>query len=353
MYQPIVDVARSVVVGYEALTRFPGQAVTSPEGWFVAAAAHGLAAELEALALEAALAHRSSLPTNCFLTVNLSPHLLADQRIQLVLGRQGDLGGLVIELTEQARIESYDELRPYVSAIRQAGGTIAVDDAGSGYAGLSHLLNLRPEIIKLDRELVADVDTDEAKRALIEMVGLFSSRIDAWVLAEGLERAEEADALLQLGVPLAQGFFFGRPGPPWPKADPDAVLHLASRTRPRTTPGVRHLLEMLPAAPSLDAAGRLLAADASLDAVVLVDRRQRPTGLADPSSIALSVPAGVLVANLDTPVHELARRAMLRHRWERFLPVVCTDNAGRYVGVVRMERIIEALTPVSPRIQAS
>lgn len=311
---------------------------------FALAASSGLGAELEAAALRAALSRRAALPPNCFLSVNVSPAVLADDRIQAALREQGDLSGVAIELTERERIDSYERIRPYLLAIRRSGGVIAVDDTGSGFAGLSHLLNLRPEIIKLDHQLVSYIDQDEAKRALVETIGLFGSRIDAWLLAEGVERSEELDALIQLQVPLAQGYYLGRPSPGWSSLDPVAGEHMQRRFRWAHPGAVAELVEPVPCARTLRDAARQLAADAHLDAVVLVNRLMRPIGMADPSSIALDVAAPVLVAGLHEAPGELLRRAMIRDRWERFLPVACTDELGRYVGAIRIERLIEAVT---------
>src|SRR5579875_2611059 len=173
-YQAIVDVARGVVVGYEALARFPGPTTAGPLEWFAAARRLGLAADLEAAALSAALLGRPHLPRNCFLTVNVSPDLLDSAPVRRVFEAEGDLGGLVVELTEQTPIDSYRSLEPHLNRLRAAGALIAVDDAGAGYAGLTHLLGLRPSIIKLDRGLVEGIDRDEAKRALLEMIGVFA-----------------------------------------------------------------------------------------------------------------------------------------------------------------------------------
>lgn len=201
VYQPIVDLARGTTVGYEALARFAGFAERNPEKWFAAARVLGCHAELEAVALRTALSARSDLPRNCFLTVNVSPDLLMTETIRSVWRDEGDLDAVVIELTEQVPIESYTALEGDLAGLRGAGALIAVDDAGAGYAGLRHLLALRPSIIKLDRELIKDVDLDEAKLALVEMVGTFAGRVDAWLLAEGVERAGELDALVSLGAP--------------------------------------------------------------------------------------------------------------------------------------------------------
>lgn len=143
-YQPIVDTSRGTVVGYEALARFPGFTEKNPEVWFAAARSHGRSAELEAAALRTALAARDTLPPNCFLTVNVSPELLPTEKIRSVWREEGNLGGLVVELTEQTPIDSYVELEPDLNQLRAAGALIAIDDAGAGYAGLRHLLALRP-----------------------------------------------------------------------------------------------------------------------------------------------------------------------------------------------------------------
>jgi EAL domain-containing protein (putative c-di-GMP-specific phosphodiesterase class I) len=179
-YQPIVDTSRGAVVGYEALARFPGFSEKNPEVWFAAARSHGRSAELEAAALRPALAARDTLPPNCFLTVNVSPELLPTENIRSVWREEGNLGGLVVELTEQTPIDSYVELEPDLNQLRAAGALIAIDDAGAGYAGLRHLLALRPSLIKIDRELIQDVDRDEAKRALISMLGTFAGLNPCW-----------------------------------------------------------------------------------------------------------------------------------------------------------------------------
>jgi EAL domain-containing protein (putative c-di-GMP-specific phosphodiesterase class I) len=154
-----------------------------------------------------------------------------------VWGEHHDLSGIVVELTEQAPIESYRALEPDLEALRAAGALLAVDDAGAGYAGLRHVLALRPAIVKLDASLVTGLDSDRAKRSLIELVATFASRIDARVLAEGVERARELEALVALGVPLVQGHFLGFPGSPWSGLRSEATALLGGRTvqRPHGT----------------------------------------------------------------------------------------------------------------------
>ncbi|WP_205650495.1 EAL domain-containing protein [Actinoplanes solisilvae] len=332
VYQPIVDLARGTVVGYEALVRFDGYPVTNPEAWFTAARVHGYNAELQAAAMRTALVDRPSLPANCFLTVNVGPEVLRDPAIQQILADEGDLSGLIIELTEHVAVESYAALQPDLNRLKAAGALIAMDDAGSGYAGLSQILAVRPSLIKLDRELVQDLDQDEAKRALVEMVGMFAGRIDAWLLAEGVERQGELDALSSLAVPLAQGYHLGRPELPWT----DASVRVAPRAGDQSA--LRQLLEHPPVHTDPGSVGAALS-DPAADLVVLCDHDRRPI-----ACFGTGLTSSNMRVNVDTPVRDAALRAITRTGAEWSHPLLCIDNAGRYVGVVRVQRLLHALS---------
>ncbi|MDI3239965.1 EAL domain-containing protein [Arthrobacter sp. AL08] len=342
-FQPIVDTARGSVVGYEALARFPGFTEQNPEVWFSAARDHGKSAELESAALRTALAARSTLPTNCFLTLNVSPELLGTEEIRSIWREEGNLGGLIVELTEQTPIDSYVGLEPDLNQLRAAGALIAVDDAGAGYAGLRHLLSLRPSLIKIDRDLIQDVDRDEAKRALIEMLGTFASRVDAWILAEGVERVEELDALVSLGVPLVQGYYLARPAPAWAGIDLDLAHRLASKPAASGKAVVRDVLESATTASTVVLAAEAFAGNPGLESVVLIGEHLRPVSVLTPAAAGLGVVNPGMRVNLDTPLSEALARSMTRSASSRFEPLLVTDNAGRYAGVARLERMITAL----------
>src|SRR3712207_4265630 len=131
VFQPIVDLAGATIAGYEALSRFPGSA--GPDVWFAAAAEAGVAAELEALAIHKALAVVPELPSDTFLTLNVSPHLLGTAPVQEALATRGDRHRVVVELTEHTAVHGLDELRRQTDLLRERGALIALDDAGSGY----------------------------------------------------------------------------------------------------------------------------------------------------------------------------------------------------------------------------
>lgn len=347
--QPIIDLRRLEVAGYEALARFDGPLGRRPDQWFRAAREAGVTAQLDAAILNHALSRRADLPARCFLTVNLEPDSVGSRAIDDVLSCRS-LHGVVLELTEHAPVESYEELLPALDRYRANGALIAIDDAGAGYAGLQHILNVRPAFLKLDRSLVEGLHRDGAKAALIETLGTFTDRIDAWIIAEGVEDEGEARALSDLGVPLAQGYFFGRPAPDGGSAS----LGLGALLRYRDLSATEPLRPLLQEAPCVHApTGRPieeLVAQHGGRLTVVLDERGCPLG-------TTSVPAGdaearqlqpSLRASLRTSPLELAQRIAALPAGEQHLPVTCCDEAGHYVGIVTPGRLLQHLVTAEP-----
>jgi EAL domain-containing protein (putative c-di-GMP-specific phosphodiesterase class I) len=336
VFQPIVDLATATVAGYEALARFPGAA--GPEVWFAAAAQAGIAAELEALAIHKALARVPSLPANTFLTVNVSPHLLGSGPVQDALATRPDLHRVVIELTEHTPVHDLAMLRLQTERLRERGALIALDDAGSGYSGLQQLAAVRPQLVKLDRSMVADADSDPVRMALAEMIGEFAGRIDAWLLAEGIETPGELAAFAQLGVPLAQGWLFARPAPTFEPLAPDVVgLVRAQVARARLTDSVASLLRPCPRYRPGDAR------PATTPAVLVGDHGEpRELLLDDPRTGEVYTAPVSLRVHPSTDIDETLQRALTRPLAHRFEPVVCTDPAGNVLGLLRVEDLATA-----------
>jgi len=211
VFQPVVALHGGTVVGYEALARFPADS-GSPETWFARAHRCGLGPELEARALVAALA-TNGRPQG-FLALNVSPSALLSAEVEAVL--PADLTGLVVEVTEHEAVTDPQALRSRLQSLRDRGARIALDDAGSGYAGLQQLLHVQPEIIKLDRSLVDGVDRDSERQAMVAALVGYARHAGALVCGEGVETLAEARTLAALGVDLGQGYGLARPGVPWP-----------------------------------------------------------------------------------------------------------------------------------------
>lgn len=208
VYQPIVDLATRRVCGYEALTRFTDG--TRPDVRFAMAHAVGLGSEMEMACARIALAGASELPADVWLAINLSPHSVLSAEGAALLA-QYPAQQLVLEITEHAEIDDYTALRRALRAMAPA--KVSVDDAGAGFASLRHILELKPNFVKLDIALVRDIDNDPARQALTVGLCHFAARTGAVLIAEGVETPAEADTLRELGVPFGQGYLFGRPAP--------------------------------------------------------------------------------------------------------------------------------------------
>ncbi|WP_345053013.1 sensor domain-containing phosphodiesterase [Arthrobacter methylotrophus] len=211
-FQPITSLETGNVVGVEALTRFGGRAGASTEVRFIEAASIGLDIELEILAFRTALASAGGLPPGLYVGANLSPRSCLDPRFAAALRESAlPLHRIVLELTERHEVCNYEPLAEALAPLRRAGLRIAVDDAGAGFASMRHILQLKPELIKLDRGIIAGIDADPGQRALgAAMVG-FSSEIGATLVAEGIETEAELAAVAKLGMTAAQGYLLGRP----------------------------------------------------------------------------------------------------------------------------------------------
>jgi EAL domain-containing protein (putative c-di-GMP-specific phosphodiesterase class I) len=212
VFQPIVELDTRHVVGAEALARFAPSPLRPPNEWFSEADEVGLGTELELLAVDHAVAQLPMLPADSFLSFNASPatatHPQLQDRLAAIPGRR-----VVLELTEHHRVDDYEALWPALDELRTQGVRVAVDDAGTGYSGLQHILRLQPDIVKLDLELTKGIHADPARKALASSLVDFVGEIGAQLVAEGIESRDELDVLRRLGVPWGQGFYWGRPAP--------------------------------------------------------------------------------------------------------------------------------------------
>ncbi len=210
VYQPIVELDDGAVAGYEALSRFAAPPYRSPDQWFAEATRIGRGVELELFAVERALTQFEALPPSSVLALNIAPTTVRSELLDAVLagvpGRR-----IVLELTEHKRVADYGALDRTLAHLREQGMRVAVDDAGAGYAGLNHMLRIRPDVVKLDLMLTRGIEVDPARKALATGLVRFAEEIDATVVAEGIETPGELAVLRDLGVRWGQGFFLGRP----------------------------------------------------------------------------------------------------------------------------------------------
>jgi EAL domain-containing protein (putative c-di-GMP-specific phosphodiesterase class I) len=350
--QPIADLRFAQVAGYEALTRFDGSSA-APDRWFEVAQFSGLGAELEALALRTAFERRHDLAATEFLAVNISPHLLGSPPVQAAFDAAAPLDNIVVELTEHVDPGARDSLLGALLSLRARGARIALDDMGTGYSGLREIATLQPDVVKLDRSFVDHCDTDPVKAAVVELMCGISNRLQATLIAEGVERVQELDWIQQAGVPLAQGWLLGRPD--------ESPQPLASSTAAR----LRALAD-LSAPPNRATAGAIMRQAPGLSATdtppprrpwgsqpaeqvpqlhVVLDAAQRPRALVmcgDDGPVGDSFPI-TLRTFTGTPLTQLARQIPGRPLAHRYDPVVCTSVDGKYLGVLEVDQLLRVL----------
>lgn len=369
MLQPIVDLTTGRVLAHEALTR-PLEG--SVEGMFAAARGAGqvnaldLALALEAL--EAAADVTTALHVNLLPSTVLTVDSLRDQLDEAVARTGREPHTLVIELTEQEPVPDLVAARRRCASLRNHGYGIAIDDVGNGHASLRLITALRPQTVKADRSIVAELpDSDEAA-ALIEALQLYCRRIGAQLVAEGIETEEQLAALRGLGVAYGQGMLLAPPSQDWSSevAVPPPRLGTAGFVASRTDDGgplMRDLMRRAVTAPadsSGEAVRKFFSEDEDLLTVVLLDPADRPVGAVHRSRfmVAASGPFG----------HALnARRSAAQHaNTPRIVPpnaavrealglvtsragnriyddLVVADDRGRCIGVVRVYDLINAV----------
>lgn len=218
VFQPVFDLRKGTVLGYEALTRGPaGSVYQMPLRLFEMAEQADLVFELDRKCRRKALNSAATLPRTAKLFVNVYPSAMYDPEFQgAALVRLVQAQGLspdrvVLEITEKSAIENYEVFSEALGELTRHGFSIAVDDVGAGYSGLEKIAHLNPRYLKFDRELIREIDSSYIRREMTRALASFAQSIGSAIIAEGIERPEERDTLIDLGVEFGQGFLLGRP----------------------------------------------------------------------------------------------------------------------------------------------
>jgi EAL domain-containing protein (putative c-di-GMP-specific phosphodiesterase class I) len=207
-FQSIIDVERDRRWGYELLANITGPVEAPSSVWFTAAAEYGLEGALEARVLRTGLSALGQLAAEESLAINVTPRALRSPQLQTHFREDRRFDSAVLEISESHAGEEH--LAASLEPFRAAGGRVAVDSFAGGPTWLRGIAELRPDILKLDRSLVSRIDADPAKAVVADVVVELGKRLEAVVIAVGVERQEELDALRRLGITLIQGFLLGR-----------------------------------------------------------------------------------------------------------------------------------------------
>lgn len=227
-FQPLVDLPASTVVGFEALARFADG--TPPPERLAQAEAAGVRDELEMALIELAVRTSVTLPEDAFVTLNASSSTMLAEGLDATLAGTTRAWGL--ELYEGSAVDESRAVRERISSL---GAFLLIDDAGAGLADEKRIVDLRPDIVKIDRLLFWAALEDATERERVASLSRAASSVGARVLVEGIETADQVDAARELGAVLGQGYFLGRPTPP---EDIPAVLAELQRTIGINTPGL-------------------------------------------------------------------------------------------------------------------
>jgi EAL domain-containing protein (putative c-di-GMP-specific phosphodiesterase class I) len=220
VFQPIVDLQKGGTLGFEALSRGPaGTAQYSPINMFEAANATDLVFELDRHCRRRAMQTARDLPAPYRLFINVVPNSMYDPDFQgtslisLLEGLGLSPERIVLEVSEHYAIENYTLFVEALQNFTQMGFSIAVDDIGRGYSGLEKIAHLNPRYLKFDIQLVQGIDESHVKREMTRALKAFADKMDSKIIAEGIEREGERQALVDLGIDYGQGYLLARPKP--------------------------------------------------------------------------------------------------------------------------------------------
>ncbi|MBT1003923.1 EAL domain-containing protein [Paenarthrobacter sp. DKR-5] len=209
VFQPIIRLADGRRLGAEALSRFPG--TVTPDTVFQRAHQAGRGIELEILAARQAVKYLPAIRAGQHLAVNLSPAAVNETAARMLADCGPDLGRLVLEVTETAVVHNYESLRACIAPLREQGLRLAIDDTGAGYSSLRHIIELGPDIIKIDRSLINGAADDASRRSAVRAFVGLAEDLNAVTVAEGIETVADLTTVRDLGVTAGQGYLLGPP----------------------------------------------------------------------------------------------------------------------------------------------
>lgn len=372
LFQPIVDLNDGLVCAYEALCRpqrdlgFQGA-----DDMFHTAEAAGMSWELEKLARSVALEAAANWPRDIRLFLNTSPQVFGDPRFASVIeGELRSVPGLstdriVLEITERSEQEFSDNLLKQVQLAKDAGFNVAVDDAGAGTSGLNRMMAIRPQWIKLDRQLVSGIDKDNFKQNLVRFFIHFARMSGVQVIAEGIEHGEELAALIGLGVRYGQGYFLAKPADRATTMDAGTITDIRERwasveaaipPEPREMPMIRLCRTVLTVDGSHETIADLAATLASNPnhAGVVITEGRRLIGWADresvinasfgPQSSAAIIQitrAAICALTPESTVQDALRLVCTREDHDLSQPLIIASGS-EIIGVVPMRELLRA-----------
>lgn len=374
-YQPIVSLSTGTVLGWEALTRGPGDShFRSPQVIFNFAAEVNLLYPVERVCRYLAIKNLGDIGRDEKVFLNINPLTISDpnfvkgETINTI--RQSGLSqrNIVFEITEQADLRAMPNFKRTLGHYRGQGYLVAIDDAGAGFSSLQAIAQVRPDYIKIDMSLVRGVDSDPVKKAMMETFTAFAEKIGSFIIAEGIETESELRTLIKMGVHYGQGYYLGRPSYPKKHPEIDITIYIARLSNRRKQLAWRHSIpvadiveECLVVAPETPVGTVRERLERSGFNGVVVAEGGRPRGLVMKQYLYghLSSRYGValysnrpvtsmmdrlpMIIDSVTPVETVSQAAMSREKSKIYDNIIVTRN-GRYAGIITVQNLMNSLT---------
>lgn len=294
VFQPIVEFHKGTVLGYESLVRGPSNSpLQNPAMLFETARKVFALTELDIACKWTGIRNFNAKRLSGKLFLNTTPQGLLEPGHQngLTIELLQEVGlspeNVVIELTEQYPMTDFDIMRNALDHYRKMGFEIAIDDLGAGYSGLTRWVELRPDYVKIDRHFIADIHSDTIKQSFVRSIVDIAKELQCHVIAEGIEKLEEFQALFNLGISIGQGYLFGRPqqNPVHTIPNLGTLSNENTLYRAMTSSSHEEIQNLLTSAPFLQEGDILetaylhFVADDLLTSIAVVDGSMRPIGL--------------------------------------------------------------------------
>lgn len=378
VFQPIVSLVDGKTYGFEALIRVSEKELDmNIEEMFQTAFNHNKSWELETLCRIKALEHSVSMERGKKLFLNVNCNIINDISFRegftkAFLQKYGlNSNDIVFEITERVSVSDTHAFYTAVEHYQKQNYGIAIDDVGAGYSGLNIIANARPNLIKLDMNMIRGVQKDDTKRMLIKALSDFGKNAEILVIAEGIETKEELDTLISLGVSYGQGYFLGYPDPDFKdisKEKADLIKSYQARSYIRM-----NKTSIYPMAGYLSRSGHTFfpdekalriyetlqndpsiteftvteegAAIGFMTRTALIEKFGGRYGfsLNSKKSIQQLTSKNFLSVNYDMPINQVSKLAMQRQYEQLYNPIV-VEREGKYWGIVTIKDLLEACT---------
>lgn len=380
IFQPIVSLKTGNVLGYEALSRGPKESgLESPEKLFDVARIYGKLWELEFLCRIKALENAAKSCPDACIFLNVDPATINDDKFKK--GFTKDFlkkynispYNIIFEITEKNSVSDYYSFRKTINNYKDQGYKIAIDDTGSGYSGLTMIAEIHPHYIKLDMNLIRNIDKNGLKSALIKTFYDFCLITDIKLIAEGIETKSELAALIDIGIDYGQGYLIQKPSTKFKKIDPDITMFIKnhnvkknalylSKTSDTVVGDICRPSEYIESKANNSHVIEVFNASLGLHALPIVDKK-KVRGLIMKESFfsklgtkygfALYLNRAIsdimnkqpLVVDYETKIDTVSRSAMTRGDENLYDTIIVTKN-GEYFGIVTVKDLLEKTTEI-------